>query len=279
MRKLLRQGDVRMVGERLRKLQRAGAHGRVHAPQLAGSGAQPDIDDLGHGENLDAGQFDVEGRPAFRQGAGVLGRRFPPQRQRPWRQHAHVRVRVAVRSQLAAQVIQKNPQRAGDVHDEGKDVQPLVWRNATGSLHRVGMHALSMVTILRRPAAGRLDKMSLSEPANPLLSVQFRIPFDRIQAAHVEPACAELLGQARERLAAIYAEPGPRTFANTMAVLDRFTESLDWAMSVVRHLEAVATYPELRAAFNAVQPEVSAFYSSIPLDAGLWRTIRAFAAT
>ena len=121
--------------------------------------------------------------------------------------------------------------------------------------------------------------MSPSSPANPLLSVQFRIPFDRIQAAHVEPACAELLLQARQRLAAIYAEPGPRTFANTMAVLDRFTEPLDWAMSVVRHLEAVATYPELRAAFNAVQPEVSAFYSGIPLDAGLWRAIQAFAAT
>ena len=116
-------------------------------------------------------------------------------------------------------------------------------------------------------------------PANPLLSVQFRIPFDRIQAAHVEPACAELLRQARERLAAIYAEPGPRTYANTMVALDRFTDSLDWAMSVVRHLEAVATYPELRAAFNAVQPEVSAFYSGIPLDAGLWRAIQAFAAT
>ena len=42
-------------------------------------------------------------------------------------------------------------------------------------------------------------------------------------------------------------------------------------MGVVRHLESVATYPELRAAYNAVQPEVSAFYSGIPLNAGLWR--------
>jgi oligopeptidase A len=119
----------------------------------------------------------------------------------------------------------------------------------------------------------------MSESANPLLSVQFRVPFDRIQAAHVEPAFAELLLQARQRLAAIYADPGPRTFANTMAVLDQFTEPLDWAISVVRHLEAVATYPELRAAFNAVQPEVSSFYSGIPLDAGLWRAIKAFAST
>jgi oligopeptidase A len=41
----------------------------------------------------------------------------------------------------------------------------------------------------------------------------------------------------------------------------------------------VATYPELRAAFNAAQPEVSAFYTGIALDAGLWRNIKAYAAT
>ena len=50
-------------------------------------------------------------------------------------------------------------------------------------------------------------------------------------------------------------------------------------MGVVRHLESVATYPELRAAFNAAQPEVSAFYTGIPLNAGLWSNIKAFAAT
>ena len=40
----------------------------------------------------------------------------------------------------------------------------------------------------------------------------------------------------------------------------------------------MATYPELRAAFNAAQPEVSAFYSGIPLEGGLWRNIKAYAA-
>jgi oligopeptidase A len=48
---------------------------------------------------------------------------------------------------------------------------------------------------------------------------------------------------------------------------------------VVRHLEAVATYPELRAAYSAAQPQVSAFYSGIPLHAGLWRAVQDFAST
>ena len=109
--------------------------------------------------------------------------------------------------------------------------------------------------------------------------MQFRIPFDRIRAGHVEPAVAELLAQARARLNAIAAEPGPRTYRNTMGGLDRFTEPLDYAMSVVGHLESVATYPELRAAYNAVQPEVSAFHSGIPLNHGLWQGILTFAST
>ena len=115
--------------------------------------------------------------------------------------------------------------------------------------------------------------------SNPLLTVEFRIPFDRIRAADVEPAAAQLLGDARQRLNAIAAAPGERTFDNTMGALDELTEPLDYAMGVVRHLESVATYPELRAAFNAVQPEVSAFYSGIPLQEPLWKAMQRFAAT
>ena len=119
---------------------------------------------------------------------------------------------------------------------------------------------------------------SSSQP-NPLLHVEFHVPFDRIRATDVEPAAASLLEDARARLEAIAAEQGERTFDNTMHALDELTEPLDYAMGVVRHLESVATYPELRAAFNKAQPEVSAFYSGIPLHAGLWNGIKAFAAT
>src|SRR5689334_13245824 len=94
-----------------------------------------------------------------------------------------------------------------------------------------------------------------SSEQNPLLNMQFRVPFDRIRATDVEPAAAHLLEDARARLEAIAAAPGERTFENTMRTFDELTEPLDYAMGVVRHLESVATYPELRAAFNAVQPQ------------------------
>src|SRR6266566_7266959 len=121
--------------------------------------------------------------------------------------------------------------------------------------------------------------MSPNQESNPLLEIQFRIPFDRIRAAHVEPAVEELLRDAREKLEYLAADAGPRTFENTMLAYEDITERLEYAMAVVRHLESVATYPELRAAYNAVQPEVSAFYTGIPLHAGLWSRVKNFAAT
>ncbi|MEO7653656.1 MAG: M3 family metallopeptidase [Bryobacteraceae bacterium] len=114
---------------------------------------------------------------------------------------------------------------------------------------------------------------------NPLLKIDFRIPFDRIRAEHVETATAELLEDARGKLEALAAEDTPRAFENTMLAYEAITERLDYALAVVRHLESVATYPELRAAYNAIQAPVSAFYSSIPMHAGLWKLLQRYGAT
>ncbi len=121
--------------------------------------------------------------------------------------------------------------------------------------------------------------MQSTGDTNPLLHIEFRVPFDRIRAEHVQPAVTELLRESRAGLAALSATGGERTFDNTLHALDTLTEPLDWAMGIVRHLESVTTYPELRAALNAAQPEVSAFYTGIPLDAGLWQNIKTYAAT
>ena len=112
---------------------------------------------------------------------------------------------------------------------------------------------------------------------NPLTEIRFRIPFDRIRSEHVGPAVSTLLPAARGKLETIASADGERTFTGTMERLDRLTERLDYCMSVVRHLEAVATYPELRAAYNAVQPKVAAFSSSIPLNAALYRQLKRYA--
>src|SRR5579863_6645381 len=108
---------------------------------------------------------------------------------------------------------------------------------------------------------------------NPLLEIQFRVPFDKIEAEHVEPAIDELLASSARRLEETIASVQP------LQALDTMTEPLDWAMNVVRHLESVATTPALRTAHNAVQPKVSAFYSGLPLNEDLWKAIQRYAAT
>ena len=114
---------------------------------------------------------------------------------------------------------------------------------------------------------------------NPLVSIRIPIPFDEIQAAQVEPAMEQLLAEAQAAIDLIAAAPGERTWAHNMEALDNATERLDYAMTLVRHIESVATSPEMRAAHNAVEPKVSEFYSKIPLHEGLWRALLAFSQT
>ncbi len=106
---------------------------------------------------------------------------------------------------------------------------------------------------------------------NPLLAIQFRIPFDKIQPEHIGPAIDQLLDSAQKRLEETTKSDRP------LHDLDTMTENLDFAMGVVRHLEGVATTPELREAYNAAQPKFSAFHSRLPLNEGLWKAIQRYA--
>ncbi|GIU80441.1 MAG: oligopeptidase A [Bryobacteraceae bacterium] len=113
---------------------------------------------------------------------------------------------------------------------------------------------------------------------NPLLTLAHPLPFDRVQPEHVQPGIDELIRRSRARIESIASAPA-RSWKETMAALDAATDDLDVAVSVVRHLEGVVSTPELREAWNAAQPAVSAFYSSIPLHEGLWRALNEFAET
>jgi oligopeptidase A len=110
---------------------------------------------------------------------------------------------------------------------------------------------------------------------NPLLQLSLPLPFDRVRPEHVGEAADALLKDARERMEKI----GGATWDETFGALDAMTEQLDDAMGLAGHLEAVETTPALRDAYNAVQPRVSAFYSSISLDARLYRALKSYAET
>lgn len=114
---------------------------------------------------------------------------------------------------------------------------------------------------------------------NPLLSNEFQIPFDQFRVEHVQPAVSELLGDCQIRLDHILSATGPRSYENTLAPLDSISERLEYAVGITRHLEGVATTPELREAFNAIQGPVTEFFSNLTLNKDLWAAIKEFAAT
>ena len=282
---LLRERAVRMVREGLVENQPAGVHPAMHLVEIVATLADLQINYIRDGEGGDVGQLNFERLPRFGDGLRLIRRGTPIDGELARRQDADVRVRIVCGSQFT-KIIQKSPEGIGDVDHQRKNVKALVFgRTPTGPV-RFRTHAFPMVTIVGESATHRILAVAsavtlslMSVDNNPLLEPRFRIPFDRIQAAQVEPAAAELLKRARGGLEEVAAGKGPRTYANTLGELDVLTEPLDYAMGVVRHLESVATYPELRAAFNAVQPEVSAFYSTIPLNDRLWNGLKAFAAT
>ena len=114
---------------------------------------------------------------------------------------------------------------------------------------------------------------------NPLIQLGFDIPFDRIEPAQVEPAVDALLASARVAVDAIAQSNQPRTYDNTLGALEDATEALELAMTIVGHLESVATTEALRDAYNAAVPKVSAFWSELAMNDGLYAAVRAFAQT
>lgn len=116
-------------------------------------------------------------------------------------------------------------------------------------------------------------------PDNPLLSTDFVIPFDRIDASHVVPGLREALARAEAQLEALVAagEQGELAYETSVAVLDDLSQALARPFTLARHLTSVVNTPELRTAFNEVQPEVVAFFARLSSDQRVWRAIRRFA--
>jgi oligopeptidase A len=114
---------------------------------------------------------------------------------------------------------------------------------------------------------------------NPLLTGDFRIPFKDIRSSHVEPGVRAILVRAQEEIDALASDPAPRTYTNTLEALDRISQEVTEALAPVHQLLSVAETPPLREAFNAVLPDITRFWSRLPLNEGLWKQVRSFADT
>jgi len=112
---------------------------------------------------------------------------------------------------------------------------------------------------------------------NPLLSGAFRIPFHLIRAEHVASGVERALADAQAVVDAVKSDEASPTWASTIGRLDAAMEQLSDVVGPVGHLVSVAESPALRDAYNAVLPDISTFWSSIPLDEGLWQVLKSYA--
>jgi len=119
----------------------------------------------------------------------------------------------------------------------------------------------------------------MTPQVNPLLEDGPRIPFHRIGAEHVEPGIRQALADAQAEVDRIATEAASATWTNTIEALDGTLERLSERIAPASHLISVAETPELREAYNAVLPEISAFWSRLPLDPRLWTRVSSYAAT
>ncbi len=116
-------------------------------------------------------------------------------------------------------------------------------------------------------------------PTNPLLSTDFRVPFDRIRAQHVEPAAQRVLRDGERRIREISSDTRPPTWDTVMAPLDELSLEVSERLGPIGHLVAVAETPELREAYNGVLPAITTFWSRLELHQGVWARVKAYAGT
>ncbi len=105
---------------------------------------------------------------------------------------------------------------------------------------------------------------------NTLLSFTGLPPFKQIQAGEIEPAIRQLLDEQRTQLETILAQPQP-TWDNTVAPMEAMQHRLSRTWSPVGHLNGVMNSDELRAAYNACLPLLSAWHTDVGQNEKLYR--------
>jgi oligopeptidase A len=113
---------------------------------------------------------------------------------------------------------------------------------------------------------------------NPLMRDDPLPQFGAIRAEHVLPAITRLLQQNRDQLDSLLAAP-QATFKSLVEPLEDSQHELARVWSQVSHLNAVMNAPDLREAYNACLPLLSAWETDLAQNDALCRACQQIAAT
>ncbi len=110
---------------------------------------------------------------------------------------------------------------------------------------------------------------------HPFLAPDFHIRWSTLTPGHIEADIRHALDLSKRNIAAICAQdPASATYESTFLALEQATEVLGRGWGRLQHLDSVNDNPAQRQALNQMLPEVSDFYSSIPLNARLWEVLK-----
>ncbi len=97
---------------------------------------------------------------------------------------------------------------------------------------------------------------------NPLLIGKGIPPFQEIKPEHVVPAITSLLEELTKAVKELETKVTP-TWSGLVEPLTAIEERLSWSWGIVSHLMGVKNSPELREAYETVQPQVVQFYNQL----------------
>lgn len=101
--------------------------------------------------------------------------------------------------------------------------------------------------------------------------------FDAIDVADIKPAMRKAIEEAQAALAALK-QTQDISWVNTVAALTDITERVGRIWGVVSHLNSVVDRPALRAVYNELMAEVTAFFTAISQDMALYERFKAIKA-
>ncbi|MFP4298279.1 MAG: M3 family metallopeptidase [Spirulinaceae cyanobacterium] len=117
---------------------------------------------------------------------------------------------------------------------------------------------------------------SATIPENPLLLGKGLPPFNDITPDRVVPGIAQLLAELDEEFTQLEKTVEP-TWTGLVEPLTAISERLNWSWGVVSHLMSVKNSPELREAYESVQPQLVPFANKLSQSKAIYNAYKALA--
>ena len=112
---------------------------------------------------------------------------------------------------------------------------------------------------------------------NPLLESAHLPAFSTIKPEHVLPAMTRLIEDSRNTIDALVAKGGPFTWSSLVEPLEDIDDRINRAWSPVGHMNAVVNSDELREAYNACLPLLSAYATEVGQNDALFKAYKSLA--